>query len=209
MTKRPGLEGTAIIADDLADALRARAVSPTVIEAASGFADRLSIFEEARVATESGRAVALHDVTEGGVATALEELARAAGLSIRVDLDALDPYPETRTLCEALRVDPLGLIGSGSLLIAVRPADEAVMLELLAEAGTEARPVGEAAKAARTGAGRGGSTPRTTADDADAAAGSRPASPYLTGVRGGEEVPFPRFDVDELARLYSRLGTED
>lgn len=183
MTKRPGLEGTAIIATDLRDALTARAVSPTVIDAAARFAERIDIVTEARVAARDGLAVALHDVTEGGVATALVELARAADATLRVDLDALEPYSETQVLCSALEVDPLGLIGSGSLLIALRPEREDELLSRLEDAGVEARVIGEVV-------GEGA-----------------PDAPSVVGLRGASEVPFPEFEVDELARLYSRLTT--
>jgi hypothetical protein len=62
----------------------------------------------------------MHDVTEGGIATALEELSAAGGCRLRVDLDRIPVFPETRTICRLLGVHPLGLIGSGSLLICCR-----------------------------------------------------------------------------------------
>ncbi|MFP4566874.1 MAG: HAD-IA family hydrolase, partial [Spirochaetaceae bacterium] len=148
LTKRPGVEGTAIIASEFAGLLSSKAVSPAVIESGAGFVDRLTILPEARIAAESGLAVAMHDVTEGGVATALEELAAAADVDIEVDMDSLAPYPETEVLCSALGVDPLGLIGSGSLLIAVRPDGAAPLLRRLDEAGIDAREIGRATESA-------------------------------------------------------------
>ena len=65
MTKRPGVEGTAIMAAEFAGLLSSKAVSPSVIESAARFVDRLAILPEARLAAESGLSVALHDVTEG------------------------------------------------------------------------------------------------------------------------------------------------
>ena len=63
----------------------------------------------------------MHDVTEGGIATALEELSAAGGCRLRVDLARIPVFPETRTIGRLLGVHPLGLIGSGSLLICCRP----------------------------------------------------------------------------------------
>lgn len=186
MTGRPGIEGTAIIAAEFPDLLSSRAVSPAVIESARHFTDRLAILPEARLAAESGLAVALHDVTEGGVATALEELARAADVRIEVEMGSLAPYPETETLCSALGIDPLGLIGSGSLIIAVRPEGAAPLLERLNEAGIDAREIGRAIEA---GAGAGTGDGR------------------VTSLRKGRPVAFPRFEVDELARLYREAPT--
>ncbi|MFP4613277.1 MAG: HAD-IA family hydrolase [Spirochaetaceae bacterium] len=178
MTKRPGVEGTAIIADEFATSLRSRAVSPTTIEEAARFVELITILPEARVATESGLAVALHDVTEGGVATALEELAAAAAVGLEVDLDTLEPYPETGAFCGALGIDPLGLIGSGSLLIAAREENASRLVEKLHAANIDAREIGVATAAS---------------DTADAG---------VVGKRGDRDVSFPHFEGDELARLY-------
>ncbi|NBF41692.1 MAG: HAD-IA family hydrolase, partial [Spirochaetes bacterium] len=201
MTKRPGVEGTAIIAAEFPELLSSKAVSPAVIESALRFTERLAILPEARLAADSGLAVALHDVTEGGVATALEELARAAEVGIEVEMDGLAPYPETGTLCSALGVDPLGLIGSGSLIIAVRPEGAARLLELLTEAGIDAREIG---RAIEVNAGRGGGE-APAGGGRSAGAGSRGAR--VTGLRDSRPVPFPRFEVDELARLYREAPT--
>ncbi|MFU8797272.1 MAG: AIR synthase related protein [Gammaproteobacteria bacterium] len=64
--------------------------------------------------------VALHDPTEGGVATALHELADAAKCGMEIALDAIPIFPETVKLAQLLRFDPLGLLASGSLLIVSR-----------------------------------------------------------------------------------------
>ncbi len=199
MTRRPGVEGTAIIAAEFGELLSSKAVSPAVIESALRFTDRLAILPEARLAAESGLAVALHDVTEGGVATALEELARAADVRVEVEMGSLAPYPETETLCSALGVDPLGLIGSGSLIIAVRPEGAAPLLDILTEAGIDAREIGRAVEAGAEGTGGGSGS--GGAGDAPAGGGR------VTGHRDGRPVPFPRFEADELARLYREAPT--
>ncbi len=59
----------------------------------------------------------MHDVTEGGLATALDELSIAGGHRIRIDMDKVPVFPQTKKICRLLNIDPLGLIGSGSLLI--------------------------------------------------------------------------------------------
>ena len=62
----------------------------------------------------------MHDVTEGGLATALEELSIAAEHRIRINIDAIPVFAETRKICRLFNIQPLGLIGSGSLLICCR-----------------------------------------------------------------------------------------
>ena len=60
----------------------------------------------------------MHDVTEGGVLGAVYELAAAAGVGVHLDADKVPVLAETRAICDALRIDPLALIGSGALLVA-------------------------------------------------------------------------------------------
>lgn len=61
--------------------------------------------------------VCLHDPTEGGIATALHEIADACGLGLRIDHNAIPVLSETKQLADILKFDPLGLIASGCLLI--------------------------------------------------------------------------------------------
>ena len=63
----------------------------------------------------------MHDVTEGGLATALEEMSIAGRHKIKIYIDKIPVFPETRKISgDSLDIDPLGLIGSGSLLICCR-----------------------------------------------------------------------------------------
>jgi hydrogenase maturation factor len=70
---------------------------------------------------------ALHDPTEGGVATALRELSSLTGHGLEVNLEEVEVLPETLQLCEFFGLDPYGLLASGSLL-AVLPEEEALRL---------------------------------------------------------------------------------
>jgi hydrogenase maturation factor len=70
---------------------------------------------------------ALHDPTEGGLATALRELAAVTACGVEVEVDKVEILPQTATLCEHFGIDPLGLLASGSLL-AVLPPGEAERL---------------------------------------------------------------------------------
>jgi len=65
--------------------------------------------------------VALHDPTEGGIATALHELADAADLGLDVDGAVIPILKETQQLAAIFNFDPLGLLASGSFLIACKP----------------------------------------------------------------------------------------
>jgi rhamnosyltransferase len=60
----------------------------------------------------------MHDPTEGGIAGAVEEMALASNTGITIDTDRVNVLPETRRICEALDLDPWGLISSGALFSA-------------------------------------------------------------------------------------------
>jgi hydrogenase maturation factor len=85
------------------------------------FLSSISILEEAEAASHAPGVSAMHDVTEGGLATALEELSIAAGRRINVDMDKIPIFPQTAKICRLLDINPFGLIGSGSLLICCKP----------------------------------------------------------------------------------------
>lgn len=67
---------------------------------------------------------AARDATRGGVASALNEMAEAAGVQIEIDETTLPLRPEVKGVCEVLGLDPLYLANEGTLVLFV-PADEA------------------------------------------------------------------------------------
>jgi hydrogenase maturation factor len=75
----------------------------------------ISVVEPALLAAELG-ATALHDPTEGGLATGLHELAEASGLALRVHPGGVLWFEPGCALCEALGADPWGTLASGTLL---------------------------------------------------------------------------------------------
>lgn len=139
MTKYAALEGTTILAEDFPD--RVSTVSAKQIQAACKLAGQLSIVPESRIAMRNG-AVAMHDVTEGGVLGASWELGFANHCSVEIDSMKIPVLEETRALCAALSLDPLRLIGSGSLLIACE--DGAALCNALQKAGIPAAVIGKA-----------------------------------------------------------------
>ena len=144
LTKGIAIEGTAILAREAKDRLRAAGVAADLIEKAKGmlFDPGISVVRDAAVACEAADVHAMHDPTEGGLATALRELATAAGVGLTTDLRRLPVVDECRTICEALELDPLGLIASGALLLTVSAADAAGVIEALGREGIPAYEIG-------------------------------------------------------------------
>lgn len=143
MTKSAGLEGTAILAREFRERLLDLGLSRDMIERSAGLLNQLSILDEAAVAASHEGTTAMHDVTEGGVATALRELGAAGGHGVRVDPAAIPVREETARVCGLLKINPLGLIGSGSLLICCRPGHHTALLKAMEERGIAATLIGE------------------------------------------------------------------
>jgi hydrogenase expression/formation protein HypE len=82
----------------------------------------------------------MRDPTRGGVATALNELAREARLGVRLEEDRIPVRDEVRGVCELLGLDPLHIANEGQFLAIVAPQAAAAALGALRSA-----PGGEAA----------------------------------------------------------------
>lgn len=125
LTKGIAIEGTALLARECAPLLQQRGVSADTIARAGGmlFEPGISVVADAREVCAATRPRAMHDPTEGGLATALQELAQLIGATLRVDLGGVRVFDETRSICGALGLDPLGLLASGALLAVVSSED--------------------------------------------------------------------------------------
>jgi hydrogenase expression/formation protein HypE len=87
----------------------------------------------------------MRDPTRGGVATALNELARDCGLGIIIDEDRLPVRDEVRGACELLGLDPLHIANEGQFLavIAEGRSEEALDVLRAAPGGQSAAIIGE------------------------------------------------------------------
>lgn len=87
----------------------------------------------------------LRDPTRGGVATALNELARDAKVAVMLDEEAIPVRPAVRGACEMLGLDPLHIANEGQFLAIVSPEYADIALEALrcAPGGEDARRIGE------------------------------------------------------------------
>lgn len=182
LTKRAAVEGTAILGRECADRLAA-AEGRAFAETCAAFlrSPGISVLREALAACAVGGVRAMHDPTEGGIATGIMELARASGCGVRVAGARIPVYAETRRACEVTGLDPLGVIASGSLLIAADAERAGAICEALSREGVECADIGEIT-------GKGG-------------------SPILVTESGAQ--PLPVFARDEIARLFAGEATDD
>lgn len=175
LTKGIAIEGTAVLARELQEQLVAQ-LGEELVGRSQRFLREpgISVVRDAEIACRVGRPHAMHDPTEGGLATGLWELAQASGCGIIVDLSQVHLFPESVALCQTLDLDPLGLIASGALLVAAAPTETGRMVGALAEAGIGATIIGQVVD----------------------------GPPVVQVRRAGSLVPLPTFERDELARVF-------
>ncbi len=169
------IEGTVILAADAAPALSRAGIPEVTLAEARGFLTDpgISIVRAGRIIRSIAAPHAMHDATEGGVATALREVTTASGVGLILHSDHIPILPQTRDICAALGLDPLGLISSGCLVAAIQPGDAQIVVEALAAAGIVAAQAGTFTE----------------------------ATAMLIEV-GGTLGPLAQFDRDELARYF-------
>ena len=175
LTKGIAVEGTALLAREKAGELLAHFDAAFLGKAKHFLTDPgISVVREALTACDAGGVHAMHDPTEGGLATGLWELAHLANAGLEIEEAAIPVFPECRAICEHLDLDPLGVIASGALLIAVEPGSADRVCAALNDIGISCHAIG------RLTSPEGGMKMRTATGWCD----------------------LPRFDVDEVARVF-------
>lgn len=175
LTKSVGLEGTALLAAEKHDELLPMLGAERLREARKLlYRPGISVLADAHAALAGAGVHALHDPTEGGVATGIWELAGISGHGAEIDAAALPILPETRAICGHFGLDPLGLLSSGALLIATAPDATEDVLARLRDARVVASKIG-----------------RVTG----------PGEPCVLVRHDGKRSRLPRFVSDEVTRV--------
>lgn len=108
---------------------------------------KLSVLPEALLASftllPNKELLAMHDVTEGGVLGALDEMADASGLGFSVKKSGIPVSDEVEKVAKLFGIDPLISIGAGALLLAVDAGSEEKLLQAYQEKGIEASCIGQ------------------------------------------------------------------
>ena len=143
LTKGIAIEATALIAAEKGGEIENR-FSGEFLERCRRYLREpgLSVVKEARIAMEAGGVHAMHDPTEGGLASGLREIAVASGVGMLIEDEKVPLLPESRILCSLYGLDPLGTIASGALLIVVDPDRSQAVVDRLSDAGIPAAAIG-------------------------------------------------------------------
>jgi hydrogenase maturation factor len=181
MTKAVAIEGTSILAREAGERLLQAGCSPAEIEAGAAclYDPGISVVAESDALTSVATVHAMHDPTEGGIATGLWEMAEAGEVGLDVDTSRIPVHPLCDRFCALLGLDPLGLIASGTLLAAVDPSDVPRATEACADRGAACTRIGTVT--------------------------SRRGEVREPGPDGWQSLR--RFDQDELAKLFAQEGS--
>ena len=175
MTKWAAIEATSIMAIDCSQELTKHFSKDMISRASKYLYDpSISVIPEARIVSAYPQVHALHDPTEGGIATGIHEMAYASKVGVEVLGDQIPVSKETAALCGFYAVDPLGTFASGSLLIASDPSASYEVIEQLQAEGINAVRIG-----------------RFTNRDAG-----------ICMIKNGSREPLPRYDQDEISKIF-------
>ncbi len=145
VTKSAALSSTSLLAMAFPKTVKEKLGREIQQKAAENFW-KISVLKEGKIAASTLQANldlhAMHDVTEGGVLGALDEMAQASALGFEVTADLIPIEPEVQKVAGLFEIDPLVSIGAGSMIIAVAPEAESILLNSLKSAGIPATAIG-------------------------------------------------------------------
>ncbi|UCE84688.1 MAG: hydrogenase expression protein [Deltaproteobacteria bacterium] len=137
------VEGAAVLCTEAAGRLGALDAETRERAARALAVPGISVVEAALAAAALG-ATALHDPTEGGLATGLLELADASEVALCVERDAVLWFEPGVAVCRALGADPWGTLASGALLATFDAAHAQAACAELERRGFAVRAIGRA-----------------------------------------------------------------
>lgn len=183
LISRPiAIEGTALLALDARRQLEPL-VGSEILDRAASFLENpsISVRYDAATLLDTGVVTALHDPTEGGLATGVRELAMSAKVGAVISRSNVPVMAETAAIARALALDPLGMLASGSLLATVPPDKTEVIERACAESEIPFAWIGKIT----------------------------PQERGMVLRDGSEEIELPAFGTDEVARAMIALGKLD
>ena len=181
LTKGIPIEGTAILAKERPGELKGRLTAKEIEQAAQFLYDPgISVVRDAKIATQAGTVTAMHDPTEGGLASALWELAQACGHSLVIDPKAVLIPALAEKVCQVFRINPLATIASGALLLTVPKEEVRTICQALESEGIACEEIGFV----------------------------EPGPPRVLQATNDNPVRLPRPKRDEVARLFEDNSEE-
>ncbi|MDD3726160.1 MAG: HAD-IA family hydrolase [Candidatus Ratteibacteria bacterium] len=174
LVKEAGIEGASVIAREKYPELR-KHFSERYLQKVKNAAisPGISIFKEAKILWENFNIKYMHDPTEGGISTALYEMAEANNIGLLLYPEKMRFYPPAVKFCKIFGLNPLGLISSGCIVGIISKKEEKKLLDFCRRNRIKAEIIGCVVDA-KTG---------------------------VWYVENGIKSEFPRFTRDEINRL--------
>jgi thiamin-phosphate kinase len=179
LSKGIPIEAGSILARECVNHLQR--LEPGIIERARNYLTEpgISVVKEALIAAQTGGVTAMHDPTEGGLASGLWELADAANIGMIIEKEAIQILPEAELICRELKLEPLSAIASGALLLTVTESRVENIITAVEDANIPITRIGDVSE----GVG-------------------------VTFKHAGREEELPRPQRDALAVFFERLSEE-
>jgi len=146
ITKGPAIEATGIFAA-MFPKLIEREFGKDFSQKAKQIFYKMSVVDDAMTAVKVGvrdnGVTAMHDATECGIWGGLYEIAQAAGLGVRIEMESIVVEDCVPDICKYFGIDPYASISEGTLIISCREHKAGDILKALHRKGIKASIVGE------------------------------------------------------------------
>ena len=145
LTKTAAYGATAVLSKSFPRVVRDK-IGHNLFEEAMAYLSEMDTVAESLAAVEGGihknGVTAIHNVSEGGVLTALSEVSAAASLGVTIDAESIPVSDATIAVSKIFQIDPLASLGEGSLIIASNPRRSGRVIRTMNSHGVSATVVG-------------------------------------------------------------------
>ncbi len=145
VTKGAAIASTGILSRVFPNSIREN-LGDAMVQRGWNYLKQTTVVDEAltaiKVGIHSDGVSAMHDTTEGGVLSAIFELASASSLGARVEFEKIPLSQETRSICNLFGMNPMISLGEGCLIIACNPSKSTELITAIQGIGISAADVG-------------------------------------------------------------------
>ncbi|MEX1191474.1 MAG: AIR synthase family protein [Brumimicrobium sp.] len=145
MTKVAALTSTSILAKSFPETVKKEIGKDLYQKAVKNF-ENISVIQDALIASSTLKSnielTAMHDVTEGGILGAAMEMASASNCGLEINSDKILVGEEQLKIASFFNLDYRKIIGSGSMLMAVKPSCTQKLIKALETKGIPAAKIG-------------------------------------------------------------------
>lgn len=144
-TKSAALSSTSLLSRAFPNTITKKLGKETQSKGAENFW-KLSVLEDSQIAVDTlvpnDELHAMHDVTEGGILGAIDEMAQASNVGFDINADAIRIAEETKEIANLFEIDPLFSVGAGCLLLSISPESVDSILSSFETKGVPATAIG-------------------------------------------------------------------